>query len=247
MEKSHRAILPRLYEYQESEHRWEKRLQPLCGNQYGCDWSKFRPLRVAREEDWSDWLAWLLETSDTGCLGKLLFGQTTDAEKDFKSPSVHREKWAKDRRADIVVTWNTTQTTHIEVKIRDKNFDKTFETANKLRKTAPDRDWHDFILIPSELKGAWNEVAQAHGNEETVRVKVILWDDIVHGLRKCLWNNLECILWRAWAWTFCSAIERKILSLEPIDKKRKTLSPAEAYMTVRWLKILTPQIRQEYE
>src|SRR5690242_15149797 len=37
------------------------------------DWRQFRPLRLSREEDWSDWLAYLIECSDTGAFACCLF------------------------------------------------------------------------------------------------------------------------------------------------------------------------------
>ena len=45
---------------------WADRLADLGGEPVCQDWSRFRPLRLSREEDWSDWLAHLIETSSTG-------------------------------------------------------------------------------------------------------------------------------------------------------------------------------------
>ena len=248
IERSKQAFLPRIQQYLESESQWENRLRPLCGNQYTCDWSKFRPLRRTREEDWSDWLAWLLETSQTGILADSLFAQHMECQIGaFISPKVDREVSVDDRRADIVATWNTDQKSHIEVKIWDENFAKTFETAKKLRKTAPGSDWNDFILIPSESEEAWNEVAQTYDNFETIKVMAILWEDIVRGLRKCLWNEHESIFWRAWAWTFCSMIEKEILGLERLDRNPKKSNPLQMQMTLRWLNVLNPDMETKYE
>jgi hypothetical protein len=92
IEKSQQAIIPRIREYQNWEHSWEKRLQPLCGSQMTYDWSKFRPLRRDREEDWSDWLAWLLETSQIGILADSLFARHRNCQvESFISPCVDRE------------------------------------------------------------------------------------------------------------------------------------------------------------
>ena len=157
-----------------------------------CDWSKFRPLRRDREEDWSDWLAWLLETSRNNpeFSADSLFAQQMSCQvESFISPCVDREVCVEGRRADIVVTWKTAQKTHIEVKIWDQSFDKTFETAQKLHTKAPESDWYDFILIPSESEEAWDEVARIYSQDQTVKVTVIFWDDVVRGLRRCL---LEC-------------------------------------------------------
>jgi hypothetical protein len=201
IERSQQAIIPRIREYQKWENRWDKRLQQLCGSQMTCDWSKFRPLRRDREEDWSDWLAWLLETSQTGILADSLFAQQMSCQvESFISPCVDREVCVEGRRADIVVTWKTAQKTHIEVKIWDESFDKTFETAQKLHTKAPESDWYDFILIPSESEEAWDEVARIYSQDQTVKVTVIFWDDVVRGLRRCLWNAHESVFWRPLLW-----------------------------------------------
>jgi hypothetical protein len=34
--------------------RWDERLRDLGGDPAREDWSRFRPLRLSREEDWSD-------------------------------------------------------------------------------------------------------------------------------------------------------------------------------------------------
>src|SRR5262245_37323887 len=39
------------------------------------DWTSFRPLRRDREEDWSDWLAQLIEESRTGRFAWALLGR----------------------------------------------------------------------------------------------------------------------------------------------------------------------------
>ena len=42
-------------------------------------------LRLSREEDWSDWLAWLLKESGTGILAAAMFGGN---EKAYVRPHV---------------------------------------------------------------------------------------------------------------------------------------------------------------
>ena len=219
--KSEEAIKPYIEECHNLDLLWEALLEPLCGNQNAIDWNNFRPLRQSREEDWSDWLAWLLETSQTTTLADSLFAEHMQCQTEqFISPKVKRETPLDGRRADVVISWGKTRKTHIEVKIWDKNFDKTFETAIKLHKNEPNVDWNDFILIPSQSQNAWNEVAQKYSSDQTVRVTPILWNDVVRGLRRCLWAQRESVFWRAWAWVFCSVIENKLLGLEPIDHKR---------------------------
>jgi hypothetical protein len=46
--------------------RWDDALHGVGGDPLRENWARFRPLRRSREEDWSDWLAYLLESSRTG-------------------------------------------------------------------------------------------------------------------------------------------------------------------------------------
>src|SRR6476646_7374272 len=56
----HRDALARL------RRSWDNSLVDLGGDPSARDWTSFRPLRRDREEDWSDWLAQLIEDSRTG-------------------------------------------------------------------------------------------------------------------------------------------------------------------------------------
>ena len=53
--------------------KWDQHLSKVDGDPLHEDWSRFRPLRLTREEDWSDWLAWLLENSNSGRLAAEVF------------------------------------------------------------------------------------------------------------------------------------------------------------------------------
>ena len=208
------------------------------------DWDEFRPLRTQREEDWSDWLAWLLKTSQTGILAHTLFGEQVGFQPDALAlPMAEREKTLVDRRADIVITWRAKGMTHIEVKIDDKDFAKTYETARELREKNPG-EWCDFILIPERSKPAWLEVEQVCSLTESIKIMPILWDDVVRGLRRSLWARKESVLWCAWAWTFCSVIEKKVLRLNPpkSDASRPEIQPI-----LHWLSILKINPEEKYE
>jgi hypothetical protein len=105
------ALLPYQARYEKLEKQWKLKLKPLCGGFCGIDWERFRPLRQSREEDWSDWLAWLLETSVTGLLAETLIGTYMKCDPDsFRSPEkkVRREVLTenRERRGDIVAEWN---------------------------------------------------------------------------------------------------------------------------------------------
>lgn len=49
----------------------------LGGDPSARDWTSFRMLRREREEDWSDWLAQLIEDSKTGCFASFLLAAGT--------------------------------------------------------------------------------------------------------------------------------------------------------------------------
>lgn len=213
---------------------WDLRLEPLGGDPSRVDWEKFRPLRLSREEDWSDWLAFLLETSTEGAISKRLFAKEPDAPKShFARPRTFRETPTADasRRGDIVIQWASGAWSHIEVKVGDQNFDKTFETALALRaKHAGSQSWNDFILIPEESVLDWEE-SQERMKFVGITVNPLIWNDVALALRCGLWEERESLLWRAWAMSFCGAIEEKLLGLgsdesNPRDRASTLLSRA---------------------
>ncbi|MDD5306020.1 MAG: hypothetical protein PHU25_01745 [Deltaproteobacteria bacterium] len=140
---------------------WDVALQDLGGDPCRRDWSKFRPLRLSREEDWSDWLAHLLESSATDRFARALFGATFGEREDLSRPDVSREEKTTDgtRRGDIVITWKSGACAHVEVKVGDKAFAKTGETGEKLRENHPTATrWENFLLIPATSLREWLEL-----------------------------------------------------------------------------------------
>jgi hypothetical protein len=233
------ALRPCSQEYQRLNQRWQHKLQALCGKFTRADWARFRPLRLSREEDWSDWLAWLLENSATGLLARTVFAGCMGCNcRSFRLPRVEREVPTEDRkrRADIVIEWDGGQDTQIEVKVGDEEFEKTFETCRGVRAMKPENAWYDTILIPDGSKGAWDAVAEEHAEENSITV--VLWGDIARGLRKCLWEERESIFWRVWAWAFCCAIEDRLLHLERPDLSKAGIN--QLVMASRWTELLAP-------
>ncbi|MBI2360151.1 MAG: hypothetical protein HYV04_14850 [Deltaproteobacteria bacterium] len=240
-DKSREALEPTKREYNRLYADWQKRLRCLGGDPSTLGLENFRPLRLSREEDWSDWLAWLLEKSETGVLAETLFGTVMNCEAaSLKSLTIEREVYTEDqeRRADIVVTWKSPegQGTHVEVKVQDDRFTKTFETAKKLEAAKPGTTWYHFILITDEVMPAWTEVGKRLHKHKEIDISSILWGDVVRGLRRCLWEGLECLVWRAWAWSFCGAIEQKLLGLRTPSPYQSEVSQLQ--MTLAWLDVL---------
>jgi hypothetical protein len=67
------ALAPYTRQDDDLQCAWDRRLRRLHGKITEVNWVNFCPLRTSREEDWSDWLAWLLETSTTGLLAHALY------------------------------------------------------------------------------------------------------------------------------------------------------------------------------
>lgn len=239
MQKKVRAALgPTMAHYELLKGKWSRMLEPLGGDPSTLDFNDFLPLRLSREEDWSNWLAWLLKTSGTGAFAEVLFGSYMNCgAASLASPKkVEREVPTKDhkRRADIVVEWKSGGRTDIEVKIEDKQLEKSRETAGKLAEREPGREWHHFILLTDELLPAWSDGAGKRADGP--KINVILWSDIVRSLRECLWEGGESLVWRAWAWTFCGAIEHGLLHLS--EPNSLPSDEGKLQMALTWLSLL---------
>lgn len=182
--------------------RWDDRMAALGGDPSRREWARFRPLRLSREEDWSNWVAFLLAESQSGALAHHLFGPENHAVEPgvWATPAVEREVWTAsgERRADIVVTWSFGQRTCVEVKVGDTQFSKTDETADGVGAA------NSYILLPEEDELSWQAV-------RSVRTKARTWRDVAIGLRRTLWSRSENLSWAAWAAALTGAIEQTLL------------------------------------
>ncbi len=192
---------------------WDERLKRFGGDPSRSDWTKFRPLRLEREEDFSDWLAWLLEHSRSGLFAQYMFGDAVAiAPAEHEPPRVERELVVEEagRRADILVDWRDGGWTHVEVKLGDRSFDKTFETALGLRQQRGNPEcWTDFILTPEEATESWTACRKHH--EGAREIKHITWTSVAIALRRALWHQMDSDSWLAWAYAFCGWIEQRLL------------------------------------
>jgi hypothetical protein len=234
--KAKGVLKPTTRRYKHSKQQWERKLSSLIGDSLTIDLDHFRPLRLRREEDWSDWLIWLLETSTTGVLAKALFGSCMNCNAAaLKLPRTKREDWTNDqsRRVDILLMWKQ-QAVDVEVKIEDMHLEKTGETAEKVERKYREYSWHHFILLSDDLLTVWNSI----GSDRATRITIheILWRDVVRALRRCLWQERESMLWRAWAWLFCRAIENKVMRLADPELFRSDIGKLQ--MTLSWLAII---------
>lgn len=183
----------------------DEKLNEFRGDPLNFDWEQdFRPLRLSREEDWSDWLAFLIKRSD-GHFITHLFGFA-------KTPEVVlREYVAENARADIVIKWeNEPGGTHIEVKIGDPNLEKTHDTSTSIRNQMPEiTEWEDYILLLESQLDYWC-IVDNKNSDKGVRITSKTWTDVSIAIRKCLYEQSEDLLWRSLAYAFTGCIEVKL-------------------------------------
>jgi len=196
---------------------WNERLEMYGGNTSKYNWNNFRPLRLEREEDWSDWLAYLISESRTDSFSSYLFKLPNFHKRDYSNPkNVLREVSYKGYRADIIIEWRNKYYTHIELKIGDANLAKTYKTAALMREyfRISRSKWHNFIIILEEQEDSWLGLF----NNTDELVSNLLWSDVAIAIRKSLLYSDESIAWKVWAYSFLGAIEQKLLNFK-IDYK----------------------------
>lgn len=194
------------------------------------DWAKFRPLRLSREEDWSDWLAFLLQ-DPAGCyVARSLFPAGVDAEG---VEGVQREValGGGDRRADLVLLWRGHRATHVEVKLWDQDFGKTGETALLCESHFSDvSEWKHYILVPETQREAC-----ASEVDET-RIEIRTWSEVSRELRRALLVPRSA-QWLAFARAFCGAIEQRLIGCPVLSQQGvKVMSPSAIFTAGRILR-----------
>jgi hypothetical protein len=201
---------------------YDKKLFDLGGDPSYSNWEYFRPLRLDREEDWSDWLIHLIAKSETGYFCQKLLRIDHFSESDYALPLVYdREIAYEGFRADIVIEWQNENFTHIEVKIGDQNFAKTPGTADRMRKKYRSdlKSWSNFILLLSYQMAPWEETRKTFDMD----IRSITWEDVAISIRKSLQFSNENIQWKVWACPFLGAVEQKLLGFPAVDRKKKKI------------------------
>lgn len=195
---------------------WDTKLEYLGKDPSHVNWEEFRPLRLSREEDWSDWLAFLIQQSKTGFFAKNLFDIYLFNKENYASPvKVLREEWdySNSYRADLIIQWANKKFSHFEVKVGNVNLLKTFEASQKFKKTfnVSKNNWTDFILLLPHQVSNWKNILKYNKTENIVVYKT--WIDVSLALRKSLLVD-ESANWKVWAYSFIGAIEQKLLGLD---------------------------------
>jgi len=200
-------------EFQYYYKKWDKKLKPYGGEVSNFNWNQFRPLRLSREEDWSDWLIHLMSESQTGYFSSHLFRIENTAEGDYSRPSyVDREVSCKGRRADIIIEWNNGIYSHIEIKIGDENLAKTYDTAEVMRNyyNIPKTKWCDFIILLDSQVEDWLNI----DHRKECPIKYLTWNNVAVSLRKSIFISSEPLSWKVWAYSFLGVIEQKLLNFK---------------------------------
>ncbi len=187
------------------------------------DWTQFRPLRLSREEDWSDWLAHLLEHARDAELAARLFAKQGEA-RVWKVSRCEREVTAGDYRADLVVELEDETWLHLELKVGDLRLDKTVATGDQLRRRASGMCRGDWLLLPDEDVDQWRKLLAQDAAFKGITI--ITWHDVARALRgAALAPGVETV-WRAWAYTFLGAVEQHLLGFAPIPLNAESWRPS---------------------
>ena len=190
-------------------------IQDIGGDPTIRDWTAFRVLRRDREEDWSDWLANLLEDSVTGQFACALLGAAAaDVPSAFAGPRVQREVACPPYRADLLVQWRDASYSHFEIKVGDPDLGKTLTTAKVLESQLRGlKRRHDVLLVLPSQVDAW-EVECRNESQAGSRILLRTWLDVARALRSSLPAKAgEPLEWRVWARAFGGAVEQELLGV----------------------------------
>ena len=177
-------------------------------------WATFRPLRLSREEDWSDWLAHLILTSPDGALHRALFGtEIGDLVRVHREIEVAFEGTA---RVDLLVE-GADGTLHVEVKVGDPHLGKTWPTALALRQGDIQANLGspvvgDWLLLQ---EASWIHEGQPYRDrwdtKYGITVDVLTWRQVGIVLRRLIRQADKVGTWLVLARAFVGAIEQTLL------------------------------------
>lgn len=178
------------------------------------------PLRPsADEEDWSQWLAHLLRTSN-GAFVRDFLGSPNRPPDSVRREVVFFDE-ESNRRVDILVEYEETAVS-IEVKKGDKHYGKTPHTAYLTERHDP-RTWSHILLLQKDnlpwLRYSFDgrlDDTEEHNltirSEQYPDIEVRYWQDVSRSLRRILVNGGEPDShWEASAYLFITLIEQRLL------------------------------------
>ncbi|WP_302080607.1 hypothetical protein [Salinibaculum rarum] len=247
--------------FAESDALWEQRDGPFNADPLSTNpTQRMRtgdPLNPGVEEDWSDWLAQLLQT-DSGEFHCALFGEEfTTPPRQVKREAHHPEPSGIDRYADIL-SLHGSRAISIEVKIGDKNFGKTTHTA-ALIENQYHADWHHYLLLPEDDLSAVNEsfaeeidlADDGKGvihSEQSEDVELLYWSDVSRALRTVLLDeNKQAPHWSASAYLFCTQIEQERLGFTPKSVIKRLRAEANRIQSFESVSIVIDDLETQVE
>ena len=213
-------------------NEWDHALETFGNDPTHIDWSHFRPLRLTREEDWADWLAFLIERSITGTLACSLFHEEGVSPDNYVLPqAVDREVSHGEYRADLIIKWSSGRHAHLEVKVGDEHLQKTFETSRVMRIAHGQslENWSNYILLLSHQLPDWHEIQ--HDDPGEPPVAVLTWIDVSIALRKALLSQ-ENVMWKSWAYCFLGCIEQKLVGYQGHRVRNRPVERLDAKINI---------------
>ncbi len=197
---------------------WDARLGDLGGDPGRDDWTRFRPLRLSREEDWSDWLGHLLEHARSGRFPARLFGASVQEAERWQVARAEREVTAEGYRADLVVRFRDGDWIHVEVKTGDQDLEKTPGTGAALQRLDTRRCRANFLLLPDH--DARRRSAELEEFRAADGIATRTWGQVARALRNGLSEaDAETASWRVWARAFLGAVEQRLLGFRAMPAK----------------------------
>lgn len=219
------------------------------------------PLRTNQEENWSQWLAHLLDTAPEQFYALLLDESPSDAPTRVRCEVGYGSDSEHDRRADIIVEFPD-HGVSIEVKIDDEGYSKTAETAALIENRAPSLAWSHFLLLPrykrERLASIMGDQYTEDDEEQLVlrasaldrgAVDVLFWEDVSFGLRRTLLSDEPgSPHWQASAYLFITHIEQQLCRFysQPTIQKRIQESVTLGVSDLAQLQSVDPERQRDY-
>lgn len=201
------------------------------------------PLHPEKEVEWSQWLAQLLRPS--GTLMKELFETSIEQAPDevLREDPASREDGGF-RRADLVIR-RPEQSISIEVKLDDRNYRKTAETAKLLERKYEQDDWIHVLLLPEQNRRPLAETVAPPIEKTTDGALQIKWDE-PRPIRVLYWRDVSAAIravlkrgdvvdehWAANAYLFCAVLEQQVLEFRPQPVVEQLAAPSDVVNKLR--------------
>lgn len=233
-----------------SNEEWRQSEAPFDTDPLAADLTLDRfqrgPLQPSNEQEWSQWLARLLQPSAE------LVRELFDVEVDQPPDEVVREEQLSKqdeqdgsfRRPDILV-FHADSGVSIEVKLGDENYTKTAETARLVEHHYDDREWTHTLLLPNRKTDRLGSIVgppveQRPDGQLQVEwddpgpVAVVYWRDVTAAIRSLLRRGaIVDDHWAANAYLFCGVAEQRLMGYQPQSVIERLADPESVVDSIR--------------